>query len=96
MNRVQSGDMPSMGELMNDPALKDMYVFPHSLSEHHLIDVIEPRNSVAEPMALGRGARDPSCGIHDTNNNYHKVRWGHGQLYSIYLDQGWVYFRRDM
>ena len=44
---------------MNDPALRDMYVFPHSIGEYHLIDLIEHQSSVAEPMALGRGgARD--------------------------------------
>jgi hypothetical protein len=92
MNRVQSGDMPSMGELMNDPALRDMYVFLHQPGGYHLIGVIERLSSAEEPMALGRGARDPSSGIVDRNNEYHRC----GQLYTIYLDQGWNHFRRDM
>lgn len=74
MNRVQSGDMPSMGELMNDPALRDMCVVLHQLGGYHLINVIERRNSVAKPMVLGQGARDPPSGIVDTNNNYHRCR----------------------
>lgn len=97
MNRVQSGDMPSMGELMNDPALRDMYVFPHSLGEYHLIDLIERQNSVAEPMALGRGgARDHLAAFLIETITSTRCGGGQGQLYSIYLDQGWVYFRRDM
>jgi hypothetical protein len=69
MNRVQSGDMPSMGELMNDPTFRDLCVFLLQLGGYHLIDVIGRRISVAEPMALGQGARDP---ILNTNNNYHR------------------------
>lgn len=69
MNRVQSGDMPSMGDLMNDPTLRDMYVFLHEPGGYHLTDLIGRQNSVGEPMALGQGARDRSPSILDTNVN---------------------------
>ncbi|KIL70953.1 hypothetical protein M378DRAFT_155900 [Amanita muscaria Koide BX008] len=41
MNRVQSGDMPSMAELMSDPSLRDMYV--HCPLSYHLTHMIALR-----------------------------------------------------
>jgi len=61
-----------MGELMNDPTFRDMCVLHHSLGGYHLINVTGRRNSVAEPMALGQGARDPSAGILNTNDHHHR------------------------
>ena len=56
-----------MGELMGDPIIKNMYAFLHRPPGYRLIDLIEHRCSEAWPMALCRGAHDPSSGILDTH-----------------------------
>lgn len=52
MNRVQSGDMPSMDEIMGDPALRDLYVdsvFIYASTYH--------RTTFLRASKFGSGAR---------------------------------------